>query len=175
MVFLRSGENNQKFVNVTQPKHQGLATVYKSTVIWCLLNCLFTFRLFRLWHHYLKNYKNESTGVCVVYMHGWGSYLEAVLDVVSRLPYAYRLQHASVAQLPQDQLVVEAQRQLGKIVTRRGELLKTRECGLIRGLNKPIKSLTNKVTNWSSIYLYLLSVGADTLDKVGLGVAQGFH
>ena len=80
----------------------------------------------------------------MAYIHGV-SYLEAVLDVVSRLAYSYRLQHACVAQLPQDQLVVEAQRQLGKIRTRRGELLKTRECGLIRRLNTQIKSVGDKV------------------------------
>lgn len=40
-------------------------------------------------------------------------YLEAVLDVVARLPDAHRLQHAGVAQLPQHQVVAEPQGQLG--------------------------------------------------------------
>lgn len=39
-------------------------------------------------------------------------YLEAVLDVVARLPDAHSLQHTCVAQLPQHQVVVEPQGQL---------------------------------------------------------------
>lgn len=45
-------------------------------------------------------------------------YLEAVLDVVARLPDAHRLQHAGVAQLPQHQVVAEPQGQLGDVECR---------------------------------------------------------
>lgn len=45
---------------------------------------------------------------------GWECvcYLEAVLDVVARLPDAHSLQHTCVAQLPQHQVVIKPQGQL---------------------------------------------------------------
>lgn len=51
----------------------------------------------------------QGVNVCVC-----ACYLEAVLDVVARLPDAHSLQHTCVTQLPQHQVIIKPQGQLRK-------------------------------------------------------------
>lgn len=51
-------------------------------------------------------------------------YLEAVLDVVARLPDAHSLQHTCVAQLPQHQVVIKPQGQLRDRDSTTGEIIR---------------------------------------------------
>lgn len=94
-------------------------------------------------------------------------YLEAVLDVVARLADAHRLQHAGVAQLPQHQVVAEPQGQLGRKENTRKDAVRGRMDDTWRR-----KTSNSKVNRDRS---YLVGVGADALDEVGLRLTQSLH
>lgn len=62
----------------------------------------------------------------------WEAYLESVLGTVARAPDAHSLQHARVAQLLQDQLIIEAQFLLQRHEVLRGSVGRNVYCHVVR-------------------------------------------
>lgn len=89
---------------------------------------------------------------------------------------AHRLQHAGVAQLPQHQVVVKPQGQLGD-----AEGKKTRKDAVRDGwttLGPKKKKLSERTATGlqeSGCRPYLVGVGADALDEIGLRLTQSLH
>lgn len=67
----------------------------------------------------------------------WVAYLESVLGTVAGAPDAHSLQHARVAQLLQDQLVIEAEFLLQRHEVLRGSVGRNVYCHVVRALSSP--------------------------------------
>lgn len=65
----------------------------------------------------------------------WATYLESVLGTVARAPDAHSLQHARVAQLLQDQLVIEAEFLLERHEVLRGSVGRNVYCHVVHVLS----------------------------------------
>lgn len=91
-------------------------------------------------------------------------YLKGVLDAVSWLSDPYSFEHPCVSQLSEHQAVIETQWQLRD----------TKEDKALIESNNP-EGWLHSCMQLTLFLNYLLSIGANALDKVGLGLIKSLH